>query len=87
MLIAPTSLKPLLLFHLIHTKSITNALIFTKSTESTNRLVMLFEFFETARVGSGGQSGGVIAKAYSSDLNPSDRKSILQKFKSAEIGL
>lgn len=77
-----------MLFHLVHNHGITNALVFTKSAESTTRLVRLFEFFEKARTGpgSGLQSPAiVVAQAYSSDLGANERKTILEKFKAQEI--
>ncbi|KAL1708159.1 P-loop containing nucleoside triphosphate hydrolase protein [Schizophyllum commune] len=53
--------KPLVFFHLITTHGIRNALVFTKSAESTTRLVRLFEFFEKAR--AEGDSRPVTASA------------------------
>ncbi|KAF8577584.1 ATP-dependent RNA helicase [Ramaria rubella] len=73
--------KPLLLFYLIHKHGVKNALVFTKSTESTNRLVKLFDCFEDAM----GNSTRPIVRAYSSELSATERKSILEKFKSQEI--
>lgn len=74
-------------FYLVHMRSVTNALVFTKSAESTTRLVRLFEYFEqswfTATTTSSNPT--VIACAYSSDLPASERKNIFEKFKSREI--
>jgi len=90
MAVCDSSQKPLVLFHLVHSIGITNALVFTKSAESALRLVRLFRFFETAR-SAGDESATqdekpvVVADAYSSDLSPSERKSILEKFKAQEI--
>ena len=81
-----SSVKPLMLFHLVHGRKVTNALVFTKSAESTARLVRLFEFFESAakdECGSG--AGAIVARAYSSDLAPAERRSILEQFKNQEI--
>ncbi len=71
---------------------VSNALVFTKSAESTLRLVRLFEFFEAAR--STGQGNDVtqykkpvVVQDYSSDLSPSDRKSVLGKFKAQKIDM
>ena len=85
MIVCESAVKPLMLFHLVHARSVTNALVFTKSAESTTRLVRLFEFFEAAFHSS--QAGGkpVVARAYSSDLAPSERKAILEQFKNQEI--
>ncbi|OCH95477.1 DEAD-domain-containing protein [Obba rivulosa] len=86
MIVCDTSEKPLMLFYLVHARAVTNALIFTKSAESTARLVRLFEFFESAMSPSAEQSGAqIVAKAYSSDLSPGERKMILEKFKNQEI--
>nr|VWO99755.1 MRP-like transporter [Ganoderma boninense] len=83
MIVCESSVKPLVLFHLVHTRSVTNALVFTKSAESTTRLVRLFEFFEGSRQES--RSKSVVARAYSSDLAPGERKSILEQFKNQDI--
>lgn len=81
MIICEPSVKPLMLLHLVYTRSIRNALVFTKSSESTSRLVRLIEFFQEA----GTEDNRVILRAYSSDLPASERKSILDKFKAQEI--
>jgi ATP-dependent RNA helicase DDX51/DBP6 len=91
MIVCDSAQKPVVLFHLVHSIGITNALVFTKSAESTLRLVRLFEFFETAR-STGKESEiqrkkPVVVEAYSSDLKPSDRKSILEKFKTKSIDM
>ncbi|ETW83020.1 hypothetical protein HETIRDRAFT_383070 [Heterobasidion irregulare TC 32-1] len=89
MLVCDSSQKPLMLFHLVRAHQVKNALVFTKSAESTMRLVRLFEFFETARHASGAESESktIVVRAYSSDLSPSERKSILEKFKAQEIDM
>ncbi len=59
MLVTSSSLKPLVFFHLVHVHDVCNALVFTKSVESTTRLVRLFEFFEEERcLGGDGGAGG-----------------------------
>ncbi|GLB40165.1 putative DEAD box helicase family protein [Lyophyllum shimeji] len=87
MTVCESSQKPLIFFHLVHAHNVTNALVFTKSAESTVRLVRLFEFFEKARakhaVAGAGQE--TVVRAYSSDLPASERKAILEKFKAQEI--
>ena len=91
MIVCDSSQKPLVLFHLVHSIGITNALVFTKSAESTLRLVRLFEFFEAARsTGKGSETEykkRVVVEAYSSDLSPSERKLILEQFKAQEIDM
>ena len=84
MLVCSPADKPLMLFHLVHAHDVVNALVFTKSAESTARLVKLFEFFEAAPHAER-QGTAVVARAYSSDLSPSERKSILEQFKNQEI--
>ncbi|KAL0954606.1 hypothetical protein HGRIS_003566 [Hohenbuehelia grisea] len=84
-LVCETARKPLLLFHLLHEHNVTNALVFTKSAESTARLVQLITFFEAAYTSQGKGSGTIIAQAYSSDLANSERKTILEKFKAQQI--
>ncbi|KAJ7911507.1 P-loop containing nucleoside triphosphate hydrolase protein [Mycena leptocephala] len=86
MLVCESSLKPLIFFHLVYEYNVTNALVFTKSAESTARLVRLFDFFDSARrLGSGGEQPAFTARAYSSDLGASERRSILDKFRAKEI--
>ncbi|KAG6837240.1 hypothetical protein H0H93_012634 [Arthromyces matolae] len=87
MIVCEPSQKPLMLFHLVHSHQVINALVFTKSAESTLRLVQLFDFFEKARA-QNAMAGAVketVVRAYSSDLPASERKSILEKFKAQEI--
>ena len=84
MVVCESSVKPLILFHLVHARSVTNALVFTKSAESTARLVRLFEFFESALSGSS-QTKEIVARAYSSDLAPGERKAILEQFRNQDI--
>ena len=92
MIFCDSSQKPLVLFHLVHSMEITNALVFTKSAESTLRLVRLFEFFEAARsTGQGNDATQpkkpIIVQDYSSDLSPSERKSVLRKFRAQKIDM
>ena len=91
MTVCNSSQKPLVLFHLVYSIGITNALVFTKSAESTLRLARLFEFFEKARSSSQGSATEykkpVVVQDYSSDLGPSERKSVLGKFRTQEIDM
>ena len=84
MLVCDAARKPLMLFWLVLQRGVRGALVFTKSAESTARLVRLFEFFETARAGTGKP---LVAKAYSSDLGAAERKATLEAFKNREIDL
>ncbi|CAE6503686.1 unnamed protein product [Rhizoctonia solani] len=79
--------KPLILFHLVHTHGIRNALIFTKSAESTTRLVQLFDFFEAARSKDSVATKSVTMQAYSSDLSSQERKTVIERFKEGKIDL
>jgi ATP-dependent RNA helicase DDX51/DBP6 len=87
MIVCESSQKPLMFFHLVHAHQVINALVFTKSAESTTRLVRLFDFYETARakMAMAGTVQNIVVRAYSSDLAAGERKSILEKFKAQEI--
>ena len=86
MLVCDAARKPLMLFWLVLQRGVRGALVFTKSAESTTRLVKLFEFFEQGRAASAAQQDpAIVLRAYSSDLAPSARKDILDKFKNQEI--
>ncbi|KAF5326822.1 hypothetical protein D9619_004453 [Psilocybe cf. subviscida] len=84
MIVTESSQKPLMFFHLVHAHEVTNALVFTKSAESTTRLVRLFDFFEDEQ-GRANKTVPLVARAYSSDLPANERKSILEQFKSQKI--
>jgi ATP-dependent RNA helicase DDX51/DBP6 len=85
MIICESSQKPLIFFYLVHSRDVRNALVFTKSAESTTRLVQLFDFFEQARNPGQDTVRCLSACAYSSDLSASERKSILDSFKARDI--
>ncbi|GBE87801.1 DEAD-domain-containing protein [Sparassis latifolia] len=87
MIVCSSSEKPLTLFHLVHNRGVTNALVFTKSAESTTRLVRLFEYFEAARSSEDQSCCNTVARAYSSDLGATERKSLLERFKKQEIDI
>ncbi|KAH7909502.1 DEAD-domain-containing protein [Hygrophoropsis aurantiaca] len=84
MIVCESSQKPLLLFHLIQNHNVRNALVFTKSSESTARLVKLFQCFEAARAS---EERATVIRAYSSDLAAGERKIILDKFKAQEVDI
>jgi ATP-dependent RNA helicase DDX51/DBP6 len=84
MIISDSTQKPLIFFHLVHALNVTNALVFTKSAESTTRLVQLFDFFENERTQSNDLSP-LTVRAYSSDLPVNERKAILGQFKDQKI--
>jgi len=86
MIVCDSSRKPLIFFHLVLGRNVTDALIFTKSTESTTRLVRLFNFFQKEYIAHDHQSL-YVASAYSSDLLVSDRKTILEQFKAQRINM
>jgi ATP-dependent RNA helicase DDX51/DBP6 len=87
MIVCESSQKPLMLFHLIHTQHKMHALVFTKSAESTTRLMRLFEFFESARTALHGSEvrQQIVIRAYSSDSGAGERKAILENFKAQKI--
>jgi ATP-dependent RNA helicase DDX51/DBP6 len=87
MIVCESSQKPLIFFHLVHAHNVTNALVFTKSAESTSRLVRLNEFFEIAHASHAvaGERKKHVVRAYSSDLPAGERKAILEKFRAQEI--
>lgn len=92
MVITSASLKPLVLFYLIQEYRIRNVLVFTKSTESTARLLHLFEYFFHVTGGSMKVDDDQIAKsvkaeAFSSDLAPVQRSATLERFKRQEVGV
>ncbi|KAG9014032.1 ATP-dependent RNA helicase dbp6 [Tulasnella sp. JGI-2019a] len=95
MIVMESMQKPLVLFYLISFHSVKNALVFTKSTKSTTRLVRLFGLFEKSRIRGLGREGEegevdnkvVVARAFSSDLGPAERKTLLRQFKAGEIDL
>lgn len=83
--------KPLLLFHLVHERDVKNALVFTKSAESTSRLMRLFQYFEDAQAADASRTDSgerpLKAEAFSSDLTPLQRKAVLENFKSRKVDL
>lgn len=85
MIFSPSTHKPLYLFHLLHTLSLSSALCFTKSVEASTRLAKLVEFFEQARADADPEATKVVVKAYSSELPPGERTRILASFKKGEI--
>jgi len=85
MIVCDSSQKPLMLFYLAHVRRVDNALVFTKSAESTARLVKLFELLEENSPMAGNHK--FVIRPYSSDLPPSERKSILEQFKQKEIDM
>ncbi|KAF8183978.1 DEAD-domain-containing protein [Pholiota molesta] len=84
MIVSASTQKPLVFFHLVHQFSVTNALVFTKSAESTTRLVRLFDFFEADRAKTLSLAP-IVVRSYSSDLPVQERKSILEQFKNQRI--
>ncbi|THV02880.1 DEAD-domain-containing protein [Dendrothele bispora CBS 962.96] len=83
LIVCETAQKPLIFFHLVHSHDVINVLVFTKSAESTTRLVKLLEFFENSF--SEDPNDRVVVRAYSSDLGVAERKSILESFKAQKI--
>lgn len=85
MIVCDPSQKPLIFFYLAHVHQVDNALVFTKSAESTARLVKLFELFEEISPMTGTQKFKI--RHYSSDLPPSERKYVLEQFREKKINV
>jgi len=86
MIVCESSQKPLMFLHLVFDRNVTEALVFTKSAESTARLVRLFDFFQEWRKTNSKQSP-LVVRAYSSDLPVGERKAILEQFKAQSINI
>ncbi len=86
MVVCESSQKPLMFLHLVFDRNVTEALVFTKSAESTTRLVQLFDFFKEWRKIVSKQPP-LVVRAYSSDLPVGERKAILEQFKAQEINM
>lgn len=98
MLVCDGAQKPLMLLYLMHARDVTNALVFTKSAESTARLVRLIQAFEQSftsnamdmdvtGAGEAFTRKRIAAEAYSSDLSGPQRKTILERFRNADTGM
>lgn len=82
---SPSTHKPLYLFHLLHTLSLSSALCFTKSVEAATRLAKLVDLFEDERAAANPDATKVVVHTYSSDLAPSERNRVLASFKKGDI--
>ncbi|GAA98916.1 uncharacterized protein L969DRAFT_104375 [Mixia osmundae IAM 14324] len=89
MLVTSSGSKPLMLFYLLHAKSLSNVLCFTKSVESAQRLAKLVELFETeyASRSEGADNQGFKVKEFSGSLPVPQRKKILAAFVAGEIDM
>ncbi|CAI2165654.1 6375_t:CDS:10 [Funneliformis geosporum] len=95
MIVTSSSMKPLIVLHLLHNLHIKSALCFTKSVDSAHRLAKLIQLFENSNFKESIQendnmiisTGSIIAAEYSSDLTKDERKNILNKFKRGDIRL
>jgi ATP-dependent RNA helicase DDX51/DBP6 len=85
MVVMPPDLKPLNLLHLLHDSQfeIKSALCFTKSVDSTERLLRLIAFFGDAFTAG----KRIVAKAYSGELDTGARRKLLAEFAKGEIDL
>ena len=89
----PGHAKPLALLHLLYTLSLRRVLCFTKSVEASNRLVQLLSFFNDEYISSSSNNSDAsatrvkVAANYSSDLSPSKRKEVVDRFVKGEIGV
>ncbi|CAG8482841.1 12832_t:CDS:10 [Funneliformis caledonium] len=95
MIVTSSSMKPLIVLHLLYNLHIKSALCFTKSVDSAHRLAKLIQLFENSNAKESIQEndnmivsiGSIIAAEYSSDLTKDERKNILNKFKRGDIRL
>jgi len=85
MYVIPGHAKPLVLLHLLYNLSLRKVLCFTKSVEASNRLVQLLSFFADEYISP--SVTRVEAANYSSDLSPSKRKEVVDRFVKGEIGV
>ncbi|KAJ9117288.1 hypothetical protein QFC20_000435 [Naganishia adeliensis] len=86
MIILPSEFKPLNLLYLLHDArfGIQSALCFTKSVDSSERLLKLINFFEDAYTGG---TKKLVVKGYSGELATAERTKLLADFKKGEIDL
>ena len=97
MIITSSSMKPLMVLHLLYNLHISSALCFTKSVDSAHRLAQLIQLFEDSNLKESNQKNStidtvtraesIISTEYSSDLSKDERKSVLNKFKRGDIHL
>lgn len=83
MIVTQTALKPLVLLHLIYTLSLSSVICFTKSVESSARLVLLLQSFTDVYGKIAGKTIKVMG--YSSELTPAKRKEVLEQFKNGQV--
>lgn len=83
MIVLDPAHKPLTLVHLIHHSeyNVRAALVFTKSVESATRLVQLLNEYEGVR------GAKIVARAYTSEMKPAERKRLLADFANGSIHL
>ena len=83
-LVIPPALKPLNLIHLMHHAdyAVRGVLVFAKSVENAGRLVRLLTYFEEAFSNTADR---IMAKGYTSDMRPGERKSLLADFLSGKV--
>lgn len=86
MIILPSEFKPLNLLYLLHDSrfGIQSALCFTKSVDSSERLLKLINFFEDAYTGA---TKKLVVKGYSGELRTAERTKLLADFKKGDIDL
>ncbi|WVW80576.1 hypothetical protein I302_102562 [Kwoniella bestiolae CBS 10118] len=86
MLILPSALKPLNLIHLIYSTEfgINSGLIFTKSVESSQRLLNLLTFFNDAYINAGRK---VVVSGYTGEMKAGERRRVLSDFGEGKINL
>lgn len=86
MLVVSSDVKPLHLLHLLHDQKfgITSALCFTKSVDSTERLLRLIDYFDAAYTASARK---LVVRSYSGELETPTRRKLLADFAKGSINL
>ncbi|KAI8980534.1 P-loop containing nucleoside triphosphate hydrolase protein [Pilobolus umbonatus] len=75
--------KPLTFIYLLHNIGLTSGLCFTKSIESTQKLRLLLDAYESTQP----EEKRMVVREYSSDIRPKERKLLIKKFKAGEINV
>lgn len=82
MIVMPPALKPLNLIHLLYAFGVRNALVFTKSVDAAVRLETLLTFFGEAWTGV-----KLVARSYTAEMKPGERKRVMEEFAAGKIDL
>lgn len=83
MIVCSSSIKPLMLVHLLQQHQLTHGICFTKSTEAATRLVKLLQFLHEEMP----DAKRFKAASFSSELSVPERSKVINQFKLGEISL